>query len=385
MKIQKKGLIALLLIVFVSGGLLGAGIGRLTDDGYGKVSISKEEYKEIKEYKDKYAKVDELWDHIQKEAYDEPKDEDMIDGLCRGLFAGLGDRYSAYMTKDEYEAYETSITGSFEGVGITFAADDTGAFAVIGTVEGSPAQKAGIKEGDIITKVDGKTYDNADAAAAAIRGKKGTKVKITVERDGKEKVYELTRDVIVNQSAESKVLDGNIGYIKLTEFDEHTDEDFEKALDELEKKNVKGFILDLRNNGGGLVDSSVNIADNLLGKGVVTYMEDRAGHKEYFKSDEDKTRLPYVVLVNGSSASASEILTAAVKDFGQGKIVGTKTFGKGVVQVTQKLSDGSAYKLTVMQYFSPDGNVINGKGIEPDYVVKGKTKQLEKAKELLAQ
>ncbi len=382
---QKKGLIALLLIVFVSGGLLGAGIGRLTDDGYGKVSISKEEYKEIKEYKDKYAKVDELWDHIQKEAYDEPKDEDMIDGLCRGLFAGLGDRYSAYMTKDEYEAYETSITGSFEGVGITFAADDTGAFAVIGTVEGSPAQKAGIKEGDIITKVDGKTYDNADAAAAAIRGKKGTKVKITVERDGKEKVYELTRDVIVNQSAESKVLDGNIGYIKLTEFDEHTDEDFEKALDELEKKNVKGFILDLRNNGGGLVDSSVNIADNLLGKGVVTYMEDRAGHKEYFKSDEDKTRLPYVVLVNGSSASASEILTAAVKDFGQGKIVGTKTFGKGVVQVTQKLSDGSAYKLTVMQYFSPDGNVINGKGIEPDYVVKGKTKQLEKAKELLAQ
>ena len=385
MKIQKKGLIALLLIVFVSGGLLGAGIGRLTDDGYGKVSISKEEYKEIKEYKDKYAKVDELWDHIQKEAYDEPKDEDMIDGLCRGLFAGLGDRYSAYMTKDEYEAYETSITGSFEGVGITFAADDTGAFAVIGTVEGSPAQKAGIKEGDIITKVDGKTYDNADAAAAAIRGKKGTKVKITVERDGKEKVYELTRDVIVNQSAESKVLDGNIGYIKLTEFDEHTDEDFEKALDELEKKNVKGFILDLRNNGGGLVDSSVNIADNLLGKGVVTYMEDRAGHKEYFKSDEDKTRLPYVVLVNGSSASASEILTAAVKDFGQGKIVGTKTFGKGVVQITQKLSDGSAYKLTVMQYFSPDGNVINGKGIEPDYVVKGKTKQLEKAKELLAQ
>ena len=382
---QKKGLIALLLIVFVSGGLLGAGIGRLTDDGYGKVSISKEEYKEIKEYKDKYAKVDELWDHIQKEAYDEPKDEDMIDGLCRGLFAGLGDRYSAYMTKDEYEAYETSITGSFEGVGITFAADDTGAFAVIGTVEGSPAQKAGIKEGDIITKVDGKTYDNADAAAAAIRGKKGTKVKITVERGGKEKVYELTRDVIVNQSAESKVLDGNIGYIKLTEFDEHTDEDFEKALDELEKKNVKGFILDLRNNGGGLVDSSVNIADNLLGKGVVTYMEDRAGHKEYFKSDEDKTRLPYVVLVNGSSASASEILTAAVKDFGQGKIVGTKTFGKGVVQVTQKLSDGSAYKLTVMQYFSPDGNVINGKGIEPDYVVKGKTKQLEKAKELLAQ
>ena len=385
MKMQKKGLIALLLIVFVSGGLLGAGIGRLTDDGYGKVSISKEEYKEIKEYKDKYAKVDELWDHIQKEAYDEPKDEDMIDGLCRGLFAGLGDRYSAYMTKDEYEAYETSITGSFEGVGITFAADDTGAFAVIGTVEGSPAQKAGIKEGDIITKVDGKTYDNADAAAAAIRGKKGTKVKITVERGGKEKVYELTRDVIVNQSAESKVLDGNIGYIKLTEFDEHTDEDFEKALDELEKKNVKGFILDLRNNGGGLVDSSVNIADNLLGKGVVTYMEDRAGHKEYFKSDEDKTRLPYVVLVNGSSASASEILTAAVKDFGQGKIVGTKTFGKGVVQVTQKLSDGSAYKLTVMQYFSPDGNVINGKGIEPDYVVKGKTKQLEKAKELLAQ
>lgn len=383
MKIQKRGFIAVMLAVFVAGCLIGTGIGRLTDDGAGKVAISKSEYKEIKRYKDKYEKVDELWGHIEKEAYSLPKDEDLINGLCDGIMAGTGDKYSSYMTKEEYEQYETSLSGSFEGVGIYFSADDDGNFVIAGTAPDSPAEKAGIKEGDIIKLVDGKEYDNADKAAAAIRGKKGTKVKLTIARGDNEKVYELTRDKIVNETVESKMLDGGIGYIKLTEFDDNTDEDFKTALDEIEKKGAKGFILDLRNNGGGLVDSSANIADELLGKGVITYMEDRSGHKEYFKSDEAKTRLPYVILVNGYSASASEILTAAVKDNGQGKIVGTKTYGKGVVQITQKLSDGSAYKLTVMQYFSPNGNVINEKGITPDYKVKGSKKQLEKAKELL--
>lgn len=383
MRIQKRGFIGIMVCVFVLGCALGMGFGRLTDDGAGKVEISKSEYKEIKQYKDKYEKVDELWGHIQSEAYNEPNEEALIDGLCSGLFAGLGDRYSSYMTKEEYEQYETSITGSFEGVGITFNADDKGEYVVAGTIKGSPAEKAGIKQGDIIKKVDGKTYDTADKTATAIRGKKGTKVVLTIERDGKTKDYELTRDEIVTETVESDVLDGNIGYIKITEFDETTDEDFEKALDEIEKKDVKGFILDLRNNGGGLVDSSTHIADRILGKGVITYMEDRSGKKEYYRSDADKTRLPYVVLVNEYTASASEILTGAVKDMGQGKIVGIKTFGKGVVQISRKLSDGSAYKLTVMQYFSPEGHVINEKGIQPDYKVKGEKQQLEKAKELL--
>ncbi len=383
MKIQKRGFIAVLALVFAAGCLLGTGIGRMTSDGTDRVAVSKSEYKEIKKYKDRYEKVDELLEHVENEAYNKPDDEDIIDGLCSGIFAGLGDKYSSYMTKEEYEQYESSLAGSFEGVGIMFSADDKGEFVVQGTTEGSPAEKAGIKEGDIIKKVDGKTYDDADKAASAIRGKKGTNVILTIERDGKTKDYELTRDEIITESVEDDVLDGNIGYIKITEFDDQTDEDFEKSLEKMEKKNVKGFILDLRNNGGGLVTSSTEIADMLLGKGVITYMEDRDGHKEYYKSDAEKTRLPYVILVNGYTASASEILTAAVKDMGQGKIVGTKTYGKGVVQITQTLSDGSAYKLTVMQYFSPEGNVINEKGITPDYKIKDEDEQLEKAKELL--
>lgn len=383
MKIQKKGFIAILVIVFIAGCLVGTGIGRITFDGRDQVTISKEEYEKAKDLEKKYAKVDELRGYIDKEYYKVPDDEAIRDALCDGLFEGLGDKYSSYMTKEEYESYETSMMGQFEGVGVTFNEDEKGRYVVLETTEGSPADKAGIKPGDVITKVDGKTFDTIDKAAAAMRGKKGTKVTVTVKRDGEEKDFKMTRDEIKMKTVDSEVLDGNIGYIKISAFEDQTDEDFEKVLDEMEKNQVKGLIIDMRNNGGGLVDSSTNIADLLLGKGTITYMEDRDGKKDYYKSDEAKTRLPYVLLVNEYSASATEILTAAVKDDGQGKIVGQKTFGKGVVQISQKLSDGSGYKLTVLQYFSPKGNVINGKGVEPDYAVKGEEKQLEKAKELL--
>ena len=383
MKIKKQGFIAIIVIVFLAGGLVGTAVGRIAFDGRDQVTISKSEYDEVKEYEKKYKKVEELRDQIDSEFYKEPDEQAIEDGLCKGLFEGLGDKYSSYMTKEEFESYETAVTGKYEGTGIIFNEDKQGRFVVQSTSEGSPAREAGIKKGDIIMKVDGKVYDDIDMAAFALRGNKGTKVTVMIKRGDDEKTFELTRDEITLQTVESKVLDGNIGYIKITDFEEQTDEDFDEALAELEKKQVKGMILDLRDNGGGLVDSSTNIADKLLGKGVITYMEDRDGRKDYYKSDEDKTRLPYVILVNENSASATEILAAAVKDIGQGKIVGTKTYGKGVVQISKKLSDGSGYKLTVLQYFSPNGNVIHEKGVKPDYEVKGEKKQLEKAKELL--
>jgi carboxyl-terminal processing protease len=219
--------------------------------------------------------------------------------------------------------------------------------------------------------------------AADIRGKDGTKVKLTIKHDGKEKTLEITRGKIVIDTVEGKMLKDKIGYIQINSFEKNTEKDYRNTFDSLEKKNMKGLIIDLRDNGGGLIEKAINIADTLMGKSVITYLEDRAGKREYFDSDEDQIDIPYVILVNGNTASASEILTAAVKDKGQGKIVGTKTYGKGVVQISGEISDGSGYKLTVAQYFSPDGKTINKKGVKPYYKVKGKKKQLEKAIELL--
>ena len=377
MKINKVSAIIIAITIFALGAGTGLGISNaLLSRGIQTPSSSSS---------DRYDKVEELWEIIDKNYYKKPNEEDMKDGLARGLFLGLGDKYSAYMTKEEYESYETSVTGEFDGIGITFQMNKEGEFEVISTVKDSPAEKAGVKKGDIITKVDGKEYDDADKIGAAMRGKRGTKVKVTFERDGKENTIELIRAHIITETVTTKVLDGNIGYIKISAFEEKTDADFNQALSEMESKAVKGLVIDLRDNGGGLVKSGVNIADKLLGKGDITYMEDRAGEKEYYRSDAACTQLPYVILVNGNTASASEILTAAVKDIGRGKIVGTKTYGKGVVQVSGKISDGSGYRLTIMQYFSPNGHAINEKGIKPDYVVKGKDAQLKKAEELIKQ
>ena len=190
------------------------------------------------------------------------------------------------------------------------------------------------------------------------------------------------------QSVRSEVLEGNIGYIRISSFEEKTAEDFKQHLRDLELKGVKGLVLDLRDNGGGLVEVSVEIADMLLGEGVVTYTEDREGNKNYYKSNTGATNLPYVVLVNGGTASASEIITAAIQDNEGGKIIGTTTYGKGIIQSIEKLSNGDAVKLTIMQYFSPKGNIIHKVGIKPDVEVEALAedttdKQLEKAIELL--
>ncbi len=221
-----------------------------------------------------------------------------------------------------------------------------------------------------------------------MRGKPGTKVDIVVLRGEEELDFSITRANIVMQSVRSEMLDGNIGYIRISSFEEKTAEDFKQQVRDMEIKRVKGLVIDLRDNGGGLVESSVQIADLLLDEGVVTYTEDRKGEKEYYKAKAGKTDLPYVILVNGGTASASEILTAAVKDHKGGKIVGTNTYGKGIIQSIEQLSNGDAVKLTIMQYFSPNGSVIHKVGIKPDVEVEALAtdttdKQLEKAVELL--
>jgi len=335
----------------------------------------------------KYSKLDELMKTVDENYYMNANEEDMIDGACKGLIAGLDDPYSSYMTAEEYESFEASALGEYSGVGITFTEDFDGNYVIIEVAKDSPAEKGGLKAGDIIISADGKTYDDMELLSCDIRGEEGTDVKIGYVRDGKSKEVTLTRAKIVQHSVEHKMLDKDIGYIAISSFIDSTYDDFKKALTDIESKGADSLVLDLRNNGGGLVTSCVEIADEFLDKGTIVYVEDKAGNREDYYAEDGKTDLEVVVVVNENSASASEILAAALKDNGV-RLIGETTFGKGIIQGTSKFKDGSALKLTIMQYFSPEGNAIHEKGVEPDYKVKDKEstdkdEQLEKAELLL--
>lgn len=388
---KKRNLIFIVVVAALVGALATGGafyfIGYM-NGGY--MAITKDDYQNYKLIKEKYGKLAELEQYINQKYYVPVDENKLMEGMYKGLFWGIGDPYSAYLTKKEYDEIMISTTGEYQGIGVTIAPDDKGLINVVSPIDGSPADKAGIKSKDKIISVGGESYDGSsiDQAVAAMRGKPGTKVDLVILRGSAEMNFSITRANIVMQTVRSEVLDGNIGYIRISSFEEKTADDFKAQLSEMEKKGVKGLVLDLRDNGGGLVDVSVKIADMLLGDGVVTYTEDRQGNKEYYKSEAGATKLPYVVLVNGGTASASEIVTAAIKDHKGGKIVGTTTYGKGIIQSVEQLSNGDAVKMTIMQYFSPDGHVIHKVGITPDYEVENlatdKTdKQLEKAEELL--
>lgn len=354
--------------------------------GGGPVMISNEVHEHYQELEERFSKVNSIYDTVMEGYYIEPNATDLEDGMCRGLMSGLKDPYSAYMTEEEYTSWLESVTGEFEGIGISFTTDENGNYVIVSVFKDSPAEKAGLKEGDFILAADGKAYPNMDALSAAIKGKRGTKVTVTYEREGKAHDVDIIRDKIEETSVESKMLDNDIGYIAISSFAENTAKEFRVQLDEMESKKVNGLIIDLRNNGGGMVTTCQQIADMLLGEGEIVSMENQAGEESVLNSDAEKTELPYVILVNENSASASEILAGAVKDNTDNPLVGVTTFGKGIVQTSGQLDDGSALELTTMQYFSPNGNKIHKKGVKPDYVVKNtgtEDKQLNKAIELL--
>lgn len=344
--------------------------------------VPKNRLETYKRYKKLYA-VEKL---IRRNYYKKPNEEDLVNYSIKGLVAGLKDVYSEYYTVDEMKKIQELTTGSFVGMGAYIGVDeDDGKLMVTKPFKNSPAEKAGIKSGDKILKVGDKVVDyrNMDEAIGLIKGEKGTKVKITIERGPKVMEKTVTRDVIVEQSIESKMYDKKIGYIKITSFIEGTYKDFHNVLESLKAQGMKALIIDVRDNGGGMLDSVESVANDLLGEATIVYTKDGHGKKEYLKSDGKAIGVPIVILTNGNSASASEILTGAIVDNKIGISMGTKTFGKGLVQSVGEFPDGTGYKLTTAQYFTPSGAYINKKGIKPNIEVKDETKQIDSAREYL--
>ena len=388
--IRKRKFIFLIMISVIVGFVVAGVIGTvflITNDS---VILSNKQYENLKYMTDKYSKTEQLYNTIQENYYKTVEDEPLLEGMYKGLFYGLKDPYSEYLTSREYQDLMVNTMGEFEGIGVTITGDSNGNIVIVSTIEGTPADQAGLKTGDVITMVDNEPYSGAELskAASAMRGEKGTKVTITYWRGGVTTDVILTRAKIIDQSVYSKILSEDVGYIRITQFEKNTDKDFEAVLKELEGANVKGIIIDIRNNGGGLIDSGIEIADMLLGEGTITYLENNQKERTYYNSDDSATRIPYILLINEGTASTSEILAAAVQDNGGGIVLGTKSFGKGVVQSVEMLPDGDAIKLTVMQYYSPKGNTIHGKGVIPEIVVENieetvKDEPLEKAIELL--
>ena len=384
MEIKKKRLVIYVVAAFLAGAAVtGGACAAVFNGALGYVKVSKSQYDDMSEVYERYGKLDQLYDTITSSFYKEVDEDAMMEGAYKGLVAGLNDPYSSYMTAEEYETWVATATGEYSGVGITFTQDEDGNFVVVSVTDDSPAADAGIREGDIIKTVDGQEYSDLDVIGNAIRGEEGSEIEITYIRDGEEKSVTMTREKITQHSVEHRMLDGNIGYISISSFIETTGEDFSQALKELEEDGAQGLVLDLRDNGGGLVDACVQVADEFLDEGVVVYVEDRDGNRTDYDAKDGKTDLKTVVLVNENSASASEILAAALQDNGF-EIVGQTTYGKGVIQSTAQLEDGSALKLTIRQYFSPDGNAINEKGVTPDHQVaneenSGEDAQLDEA------
>lgn len=344
----------------------------------------------IKTIVKEYSNLPKILDEIDKKSIFEFNEKNAKDAALKAVVDSLGDEYSEYLTKKETEKWESYLNGEFSGIGISFQKNDNGEYQVTEVFKDSPAEKSGIKAGDIILKVDGNLYKTSEEMSEHIRGKSGTTVELVLMRDNQEIKASMTRETVKEKTVYAKVMDDGSGYIMIKSFEDGTAKEFETELSAFEKQGVKSMVIDLRDNGGGYIDEGMEIADRLLKEGTITYMEDVKGKRKYFNSDEKATKIKYTVLVNENTASTSEILTAAIKDNNGGKIVGTKTFGKGIVQETTKFKDGSSLKLTVLRYFSPEGKVIHKKGIKPDVEVKfdpssGTDNQLEMAKSLLKQ
>lgn len=338
---------------------------------------------------------------IQKYYLGEIDETKLEEGAIKGYIEGLGDPYTEYISKEDMKDYLDDTMGNFVGIGIYMVKNtEYNRIQVLSTIKGSPAEKVGIQAGDLILKVDNVEYNANEMTTASnnIKGEEGTKVVVEVLRNNQTLKYEITREKVKLNQVEGKIISNNIGYIGFTSFDESTANDFKAKFEELNKNNIKSLIIDLRNNGGGIVDEALEIADFVADKDSVLLYEVDKNNNETVKKSKNAPiiNMPIIILTNENTASASEILAGALKDLGKAKTLGTTTYGKGVIQQIMSLKDGSGLKVTIEEYQTPNRNKINKVGIEPDEKVElpedvesvlnveeSKDTQLQKAIEML--
>lgn len=383
---------------FLQGALCGALaillVAGLISCGMGTYGIRLGGQKHSGEIENKISGLREL---IDARYLGEVDDSELEEGLYKGLISGLEDPYSVYYDEEETKKLVEATEGEYDGIGAVLTQNmDTGIVTLVQIYEGSPAMEAGLKDDDILYKVGDMEVTGMDLTEVVshIKGEKGTEVSLTVLRgeNNEEVTVTAVRNTIQAQTIEYEMKDDKIGYIAVSEFDLVTYAQYKDALTDLEGEGMKGLIVDLRNNPGGNLSTVCEMLDLMLPEGLIVYTEDKEGNREEMESDEESQfHLPMVVLMNGNSASASEIYAGAIQDYGIGKIVGTQSYGKGVVQQIFDLKDGTCVKLTIAEYFTPKGRNINGTGITPDVEVEYEKNeedpeadnQLDKAVEVL--
>ena len=304
--------------------------------------------------------------------FDDVDEETAKDNIYKAYLSSYGDKYTVYYTADEYKSLLESTTGKFSGIGAVCQKMDNGTILITEAYEEAPAYKAGIRKGDYVSKVEGQDITDIDlsTAVALIKGEKGTSVHLEVIRDDTTFECDVVRDDIDIRTVSYSMRENDIGYILISQFDTVTTNQFKSALDDLTAQGMKGLVIDIRSNPGGVLGTVVDMLDEILPDGLIVYTQDKDGNKtEYKGSNKNELTVPLAVLVDGNSASASEIFAGAVQDYGIGKIIGTQTFGKGIVQTIRPMTDGSAIKYTIAKYFTPKGQDIHGNGVTPDIVI----------------
>lgn len=408
MKLKKVLITILVLALFLTSNVISYNLGNSSNKTADAKIIAKKDVNEKSDKKlnDEYVleRINEVKSMIDKNYYKKADDYDVLIGMLKGAVSSLNDPYSYYMTEDEYKKFNEETDGEFAGLGIYVSGSiDDNLITIVAPMKGTPADRAGLKTDDKILKINGQdfTADKMDEAVKIMRGKPGEKVKLTILRrdeNGKAKFidFEIVREIIKVQTVSSKLLKDNIGYISISGFDTPTYNDFNKQYKELKKQGMSKLILDLRNNPGGLLTTSTQVVNTFLDGGLIMYTLDKQNNKETINATKGADDIKIAVLVNKGSASASEIVAGALKDRKRATIIGTQTFGKGIVQTVFNMPDGEGLKLTTSAYYTPSGVNIHGKGIAPDIKVElnkgvktisidnlGKDNQIQKAIEIL--
>ena len=362
---------------------------------YYGLSLSEVKSKQVKLNSDDFdTKMNKLASYIETFYLDDVSEEDMAEGAFKGVVAALGDPYSEYYTEEEYESLMESTSGEYNGIGVSISQKEENGEITIATVfDDTPAKEAGIQEGDVIVAVDGNdmTGKSSQDVVSMIKGKTDGTVTITVMRNGEKLDIQVEIRKVERPTVANHMMDGNIGYIKLGEFDGVSTSQFSEELNDLKDQGMEKLVIDIRDNPGGRLDVVCDLLDLFVDKDkLIVYTKDKNGNKqeEYTRYDASVKDIPISIIVNGNSASAAEVFTGVMQDYGLAKIVGTQTFGKGIVQKILDMGDGSAVKLTVSKYYLPNDENIHGQGITPDYVIDADENteedvQLNKAVEVL--